>query len=184
MAPINEAQSGVLEQLARNVEESVMDTQAFLLNHIQIQDTVTKLYLFFDTRQPEALRDEVFAKTVIEDRMDSHDGFSPLRSREELASIWSTYMNKVEVSQHVITGILPVFRHKTFLGPVDVWVNVTSYLRKTVSDGRALETRSGGRIMLEVVNEADRADKNPWRVSRLMAFPIWEDEGRDEFWQA
>ena len=164
-----------------------MEDRLFVLNHIQIQDTVTKLYWAFDAHQPDKLRDEVFAKHILVDYTALFGGEPNERSSEELTESWKALMERVEASQHIITGVLPLFKlpltPESFQGPVNVSANVTAYLRKKASDGRTPESRNGGRIELEVSKEESVENGNPWRVTKLKAIPAW-DEGGKEFWQA
>lgn len=98
-------------------------------------------------------------------------------------------MEKIEASQHVVTGILPLFPEGGLApgenppGRINVVANGTAYLRKKVSDGRVLETRNGGRMELVVQREEEVKSGNPWRIASLKAIPVWDEGGR-EFWGA
>ena len=167
-----------------------MDTPTFLLTYLQIQELLTKLYSNFDTHQPQKLRAEVFAPSIHVDYTALFGGEASQRTNEELVAIWTGLMEKLETSQHLVTGILPELTPENLVdGPVNVSANVTAYLRKKGGDGRVLETRNGGRLEVEVVRvEGDVGGGigNPWRISKLQASKTvkgW-DEGGKEFWAA
>ncbi|KAL6719811.1 hypothetical protein ACLMJK_001732 [Lecanora helva] len=164
-----------------------MNSQQSVLDHLYIQNTVTKLYWAFDAHRLDILREEVFASNILVDYTALFGGDPNHRGREELIGIWRSLMDKIEASQHIITGILPHIEESPtsagFQDPTRVSANVTAYLRKKSSDGRVLESRNGGRLELEVTKETDSQTMNPWRIAKMKAIPVW-DEGGKEFWQA
>ena len=162
-----------------------MSTSDFLLDRALIHDLVTTLYWAFDTRQPELLRSQVFAKAINVDYTAFFGGEPSQRTNEEIVKSWKELMDKIEASQHIVTGVLSSLVNSSpdTQTTASVSANGTAYLRKKTADRKVIETRNGGRIEIVMVREGSILGTNPWRIAGLKAVPVW-DVGGKEFWGA
>ncbi|KAF2234236.1 hypothetical protein EV356DRAFT_576908 [Viridothelium virens] len=164
--------------------------QQYLLDRAQIHDTLTRMYYAVDSQQYSLLSSHVLAPTVTMDYTAMFGGEPIQRTAQAQQANWTELMQKMDVTQHILTSILPELPspgpEASVPNKANAVVNVTAYLRKKLINGEVRETRNGGRgefELLRIPELAEKAGGNPWRVSKLKVFPVW-DQGGKEFWGA
>ncbi|KAL9005580.1 MAG: hypothetical protein Q9188_001628 [Gyalolechia gomerana] len=168
-----------------------MDVQRYLLDQSFIRETLLKLYWGFDTARFNVLREEVFASKVELDFTALFGGEVQTLSNEELVQHWIKLKTHSTIAQHLLTGVLPFLPTPTESGGtakdtpdrVDVFANVSVYLRRDVEGAASEEARCELTIDVEVERlPGDVSTGNPWRVSKLKANVV-RTENFAEYWQ-
>ncbi|KAK8110803.1 uncharacterized protein PG998_007260 [Apiospora kogelbergensis] len=147
--------------------------QQYLLDRANIQDTVSKITLYYDTENASALADECYAPGEVTIDYTSMFGASP----------WSAIgtMRPFDAKQHVLAGLvieqLPQpAATATVPDHCEVITNVNGHImRKAAATSES--AAGGGRYEFELVRikELEEAGENPWRVRRHKCILTWSD---------
>ncbi|KAK7935270.1 hypothetical protein PG985_000765 [Apiospora marii] len=174
--------------------------QQYLLDRANIQETVNKITLYYDTDNPDALADECYAPGEIAIDYTSMFAGEPLVvSNRQWAADAIGMMRALDAKQHVVTGLvigqLPqpmgaaAGNNNTLLPPPDhctVVANVNGHIqRKAAAAGESSVAgggvgsmmHNGGRYEFELVRikGLEEAGKNPWRVRKHKCILTWSD---------
>ncbi|KAK8031830.1 hypothetical protein PG990_001564 [Apiospora arundinis] len=176
--------------------------QQYLLDRANIQDTVNKITLYYDTHNAEALADECYVPGDVTIDYTSMFGGQPLIvSNRKWAADTMDALRIFDAKQHVLTGIvidqLPqpavvagaTTTHAAVPDQCMVVANVNGHLMRkaaaadaaaaseAAAGGAGCMAHNGGRYELELVRikELEEAGKNPWRVRRHKCILTWSD---------
>ncbi|KAK8034905.1 hypothetical protein PG993_009900 [Apiospora rasikravindrae] len=171
--------------------------QQYLLDRANIQDTVNKITLYYDTGNADALADECYAPGEVTIDYTSMFAGRPLTvSNRKWAADAVGTMRIFDAKQHVVTGLvieqLPqpaiaagVNIASTTPDTCTVVANVNGHVMRKAAAVTATESaefagsliHNGGRYEFDMVRikELEEAGKNPWRVRRHKCFLTWSD---------
>ncbi|KAL8806204.1 MAG: hypothetical protein Q9182_001479 [Xanthomendoza sp. 2 TL-2023] len=154
-----------------------------LLDRVLIPETLVKMYYAFDTRQPDILRDEVFAPHIDLDFTALFGGSPQNLTNSELVGFWMKLRDYTTKAQHNLSGILPLFPtdSDSQTDRVPVWANVLVYLRREIEGQELKETDCHATLDMEVVKVGGGEGNNPWRLSKMKANVVKEVRYK-EFW--
>ncbi|KAJ7931222.1 hypothetical protein B0H13DRAFT_1959480 [Mycena leptocephala] len=144
----------------------------YLLDRINIQDTLNKLVWFVD-RQEWDLLSPVFAEELVMDYTSMFGGEPTHTNGVDQAKVWKGMLDYMDSTQHVITGILVDLPQPTgdnFMQPpteANCSCNVSVTLVRNAARGDPI-TQSGGYYIIKAVRSSDSTG-NPWRISMFKA---------------
>jgi len=152
----------------------------YLLDRINIHDTVTRLSAYSDCRDFERLGNEVFASaevTIDNSLITSEEPCG--KPAKEAAESWAKYFERFVATQHVLTCILVNLPQ-----PCPTWNIVTP--SKATASANALVTfrrdrtrgdtiaQHGSYYTFELIRQTGMVPgSNPWRISHMKAHPYW-----------
>ncbi|KAK8136812.1 hypothetical protein PG984_004752 [Apiospora sp. TS-2023a] len=167
--------------------------QQYLLDRANIQDTVNKITLYYDTDNPDALADECYAPgEVVIDYTSMFAGEPLAVSNRKWAADAIGTMRVFDAKQHVMTGLvikqLPQpSATKDTVSPdhCTVVANVNGHIERkaaaaaqsSVAGGAGSMAHNGGRYEFELVRikGLEEAGQNPWRVRKHKCILTWSD---------
>ncbi|KAK8101326.1 hypothetical protein PG999_011700 [Apiospora kogelbergensis] len=164
--------------------------QQYLLDRANIQDTVSKITLYYDTENASALADECYAPGEVTIDYTSMFGGKPLVvSNQEWAASAIGTMRPFDAKQHVLAGLvieqLPQpAATATVPDHCEVITNVNGHIMRkaaatseSAAGGVGNMVHNGGRYEFELVRikELEEAGENPWRVRRHKCILTWSD---------
>ncbi|KAF8558154.1 hypothetical protein OG21DRAFT_1405601 [Imleria badia] len=152
----------------------------YLLDRINIHDTITRLSAYSDCRNFERLENEVFASSAVTIDHSLITNEEPHgRPAKEEAESWAKYFERFTAAQHIMTCILVNLPQ-----PTPTWNTATP--SKATASANALVTfrrdrargetiaQHGSYYTFELIRQTG-ADpgSNPWRISHMKAHPFW-----------
>ncbi|MFC0006759.1 nuclear transport factor 2 family protein [Micromonospora siamensis] len=133
-----------------------------LVDQFAIQRVITEYAWFVDRRDWDALV-ETFADTVVVDYTAMSGGDAETLPGPEPVDRWRRELGVLDGTQHVVTGVIADVTGDT----ATATANVLAWLRRDNVPGGRL-WHNGGTYEFELRRVGER-----WRISRLVARPIW-----------
>ncbi|CAJ2500544.1 Uu.00g033970.m01.CDS01 [Anthostomella pinea] len=155
------------------------DMAAYLLDRANIHDTIARMCLAFDTRQPDMLATHVYTPMVHIDYSQLLDSTAMDITREQWAASLEPVFDQWDSRQHVVQDMLIEL-------PQPVGAKGGGRLEKCSVVGIALAVaivlqRNGGRYEFEMVRlkELEGRGENPWRISSQKVVMTYQEIGND-----
>ncbi|MET7831365.1 nuclear transport factor 2 family protein [Micromonospora sediminicola] len=136
--------------------------QEDLVDQLAIQRVITEYAWFVDRRDWDALV-ATLADTVVVDYTATSGGEAETLSGPEQVDRWRRELGVLDGTQHVVTGVIADVTGDT----ATATANVLAWLRRDNVPGGRL-WHNGGTYEFELRRAGER-----WRISRLVARPIW-----------
>ncbi|KXJ91369.1 hypothetical protein Micbo1qcDRAFT_233882 [Microdochium bolleyi] len=156
------------------------DVQTFLLDKVNIHDTITRMMLGYDDRDSKSLRDKVYASNVLMD-------YSALLGTEPTdypVEDWLEYLFRAtegfDATQHTAQDMLIELPQPTNGATRPKTVAVAAYVnahmvRRDARGGPMMHNGGRSYFELEHFQEIEDAGENPWRIRKMRVQPAWED---------
>ncbi|KAH7027586.1 uncharacterized protein B0I36DRAFT_327418 [Microdochium trichocladiopsis] len=156
------------------------DIPTFLLDKVNIHDTITRMMLGYDDRDFDSLREKVYAPRILMD----YSAILGTEPAETSRDDWLKFLDGATVgfdsTQHTAQDMLIELpqpnrgsaRPKT----VQVVAYVNAHMVKRDARGGPM-MHNGGRSYFELEHFQDIEDQgeNPWRISQMRVRPAWEE---------
>ncbi|KAJ7669321.1 hypothetical protein DFH06DRAFT_1180592 [Mycena polygramma] len=148
----------------------------YLLDRVNIQDTINKLLWHVDRQEWDLLAAQIFADEIIVDYTKMLGGEPTYTTGVDQVKVWKGMLDYMDATQHVATAILVDLAQptagETIQPPTEVncSCNVTVTLVRYAAHGDPI-TQNGGYYTMKVVRCAPNSSGNPWRVSVFKAHP-------------
>ncbi|KAK4239072.1 hypothetical protein C8A03DRAFT_32870 [Achaetomium macrosporum] len=156
------------------------DIAQYLLDRANIQDTVTKNSLYYDTLNIDGLANEVYADSILIDYTSILGGEPTTVSRAEWVDRVRSILQTFESSQHIISGIvvdLPQPSPKTTTARPDKASLKAHVGGNMVLNGQPSENviQNGGILEAELQRDAEleKQGLNPWRITKYKVIRKW-----------
>ncbi|TFL01197.1 hypothetical protein BDV98DRAFT_593109 [Pterulicium gracile] len=142
---------------------------SFLIDHLNVTDTINRLWLSVDRQDWTTIAERVFAKEVIADSTQLIPG-SPVETRSSLAQ---TEWFKASLESTIVVDLPRP--SETYNRPSEVKATVTGF-NALVKNTKT--TLMGAWYELKLVREdtSTASGKNPWRISFVKPQGMWTTE--------
>ncbi|KAG6373361.1 hypothetical protein JVT61DRAFT_6508 [Boletus reticuloceps] len=152
----------------------------YLLDRINIHDTIARLSAYSDCRDFERLGNEVFASSgvTMDNSLITNEEPQSRPAKEEVES-YAKYLERFTAAQHVMTCILVNLPQ-----PATTWNIATP--NKATASANALVTfrrdrargetiaQHGSYYTFDLIRQRGMdPGSNPWRISHMKAHPFW-----------
>ncbi|KAK3310646.1 uncharacterized protein B0T15DRAFT_489312 [Chaetomium strumarium] len=168
------------------------DIAQYLLDRANIQDTVTKNSLYYDTRNISGLANEVYAASILIDYTSILGGEPTTLSRTEWLEQAQGILQTFESSQHLISGIIIDLPQPAPASSSGGTTTTTTTTMATRPEKASLMAHVGGNMILKgqpssnvIQNggileaelqrdpELEKQGVNPWRITKYKVIKKW-----------